>query len=74
MCEDLYLSSRLCRFRDGKTSQWIIRLTYSSSTLGLIVESKRAQESEEGDEEGGDSEEQREKKARKRVSPNACKI
>lgn len=74
MCEDLYLSSRLCRFRDGKTSQWIIRLTYSSSTIGLIVESKRAQESEEGDEEGGDSEEQREKKARKRVSPNACKI
>jgi hypothetical protein len=30
-------------------------------------ESKRAQESEEGDEEGGDTEEQREKKARKRV-------
>ena len=32
-----------------------------------MVESKRAQESGEGDEEGGDSEEQREKKARKRV-------
>jgi condensin complex subunit 2 len=33
----------------------------------LIQESKRANESEEGDEEGGDTEEQREKKARKRA-------
>jgi hypothetical protein len=33
----------------------------------LTVESKRAHEAEEGDEEGGDNEEQTEKKARKRV-------
>jgi hypothetical protein len=32
-----------------------------------MVESKRAQEAEEGEEEAGDTEEQREKKARKRV-------
>jgi hypothetical protein len=36
-------------------------------TVKLTTESKHAQETEEGDEEGGENEEQREKKARKRV-------
>jgi hypothetical protein len=43
--------------------------------MKLTTESKHGQETEEGDEEGGENEEQREKKARKRVmSLSICLI
>ena len=70
MCQNLYLSSRLCRLRNRKTPQRTIRFSYPSPQHQhrLIQESKRARGSEEGEEEeGGDNEEQREKKARKRA-------
>ena len=54
------------------SADYPIHVLYSTSQLTL--ESKRAQESEDGEEEGGDSEEQREKKARKRVSPLLCRF
>jgi len=61
---------------DGCVKIYTSRVDSVASETGKLLsglsdsQSKRARETEEGEEEGGDSEEQREKKARKRVCPS----